>query len=191
MLVFADVAVGQPTKKEDLLIDETLFTRIAAGKKDAFCELYELSKGPVYAFALSLLHKREDAEDAMQDTFLKIRSAAHLYVPQGKPMAWIITITKNICLMKFRQQAHRSEVSTEETYKDYGFEQIENLEDRVVLESALRVLSQEESQIIMLHAVTGLKHREIAELFQLSLSTVLSKYNRGLRKLREELEGKL
>ena len=60
-----------------------------------------------------------------------------------------------------------------------------------MLRSAMQVLSDEECQIVILHAVTGWKHREIAVQLQLPLSTVLSKYRRGLRKLKEELEGKL
>lgn len=53
----------------------------------------------------------------------------------------------------------------------------------------MRELADEERQILMLHAVTGMKHREIAELLQLSLSTVLSKYHRALKKLRKCLGG--
>ena len=55
------------------------------GDSDAFRALYESAKEAVFGFALSILKKTHDAEDAMQDTFLKIRGAAHLYVPQGKP----------------------------------------------------------------------------------------------------------
>ena len=102
MLVFAAVA-GDESKKISPNIDETLFYRISAGNKDAFCTLYEQTASAVYAYALSLLHNQRDAEDAMQETYLKIRSAAHLYHPMGKPMAWVLTIARNVCLMKFRQ----------------------------------------------------------------------------------------
>lgn len=78
MLVFAAVA-GDESKKISPNIDETLFYRISAGNKDAFCTLYEQTASAVYAYALSLLHNQRDAEDAMQETYLKIRSAAHLY----------------------------------------------------------------------------------------------------------------
>ena len=50
-------------------------------------------------------------------------------------------------------------------------------------------LDDTERQVILLHAVAGLKHREIAELLKCPLSTVLSKYNRGLKKARKQLEG--
>ena len=57
------------------------------------------------------------------------------------------------------------------------------------MQQALAALGEEERRIILLHAVTGLKHREIAALLELPLSTVLSKYNRALKKMRAYLEG--
>ncbi|MBR5472193.1 MAG: hypothetical protein IKU81_08835 [Oscillibacter sp.] len=62
-------------------------------------------------------------------------------------------------------------------------------EDRQLLQTALAALSQTERQVVLLHAVTGLKHREIAEILELPLATVLSKYRRALRKLKEWMEG--
>ena len=61
-------------------------------------------------------------------------------------------------------------------------------EDRLMLQMVLQVLSEEELQIVMLHAVAGCKHREIAQLLELPLPTVLSKYHRALKKLRKQWE---
>lgn len=191
MLVFSAVVYDKPPNKEPLVIDETLFRRIGEGDQEAFRTLYEQARSPVYSYALSILRHREDAEDAAQETFLKIRAAAHLYRPQGKPLAWIFTIARNICLMKFRQRSRLSPVPIEEQREELDFSQIEEREDRMVLEAAFTVLSQEERQIIMLHAVTGLKHREVSALLRMPLSTVLSKYSRGIKKLRRQLEGML
>lgn len=191
MLVLAAVAYEKPPKKETIKIDEDLFNRIGQGEKEAFCKLYGQTCNAVYTYALSLLHNQQDAEDVMQETYLKIHSAAHLYTPMGKPMAWILTIARNICMMKFRQLKHSSVIPLEKIREELDFSQIEDSEDRIVLETAFQVLSREECQIIVLHAVSGLKHREISELLHLPLSTVLSKYNRGLKKLRNRLEGDL
>lgn len=191
MLVFAAVAYEEPQKRETIEIDETYFYRIGEGEKEAFCRLYEQTCNAVFSYALSVLRNREDAEDAMQETYLKIRAAAHLYKPMGKPMAWILTITRNVCLMKFRQQKRGFAVPLEEVQEHIDCSRIEDREDRIVLETAFQVLPQEECQIIMLHAVAGLKHREISEMLHLPLSTVLSKYNRGIKKLRGQLEEKL
>lgn len=191
MLVFAAVALQEQQDGEKVFIDETLFYKISIGEKTAFCRLYELASNSVLAYALSLLHNQEDAEDVMQETFLKIRAAAHLYEPMGKPMAWILTIARNICMMKFRKQRHYSVIPFEEITKSLDCSQIKDREDRIVLETAFQVLSREECQIIVLHAVSGLKHREISEVLQIPLSTVLSKYNRGIKKLRKQLEERI
>ena len=53
----------------------------------------------------------------------------------------------------------------------------------------MEVLDFQERQIVILHAMTGMKHREIGELLDLPTGTVLSKYSRSLAKIRRELEG--
>jgi len=191
VLVFEAVVYETPVQQISIPLDESLFLRIAAEDKEAFCALYEACSSTVFAYALSILRNRADAEDAMQDTFLKIRSAAHLYQPQGKPMAWIFTITKNVCLMMIRKKAHIVQGPEEDAQPDLGLDRIQNAEDRMTLEKAFAVLPEDTCQILMLHAVSGMKHREIAELLHMPISTVLSKYNRGMKRLQTELEGML
>ena len=191
MLIFEAVVYEAPVQQAGIQLDESLFPRIADEEKEAFCTLYETCSSAIFAYALSILRNRSDAEDAMQDTFLKIRSAAHLYKPQGKPMAWIFTITKNVCLMMIRKKAHIVQMPEADAQPDLGLDQIENAEDRMTLEKAFTVLPEDTCQIIMLHAVSGMKHREIAELLNIPISTVLSKYHRGTKRLQSELEGML
>ena len=62
-------------------------------------------------------------------------------------------------------------------------------DERALLQGALARLADEERRIVLLHAVTGMKHREIAALLELPLPTVLSKYHRALKKMRIFLEG--
>ena len=64
-----------------------------------------------------------------------------------------------------------------------------NADERALLQGALANLADEERRIVLLHAVTGMKHREIAALLELSLPTVLSKYHRALKKMRAYVEG--
>ena len=193
MLVFMAVTDSDAhvRRQESVQIDETLLQRIGAGEKEAFLSLYEQVSNAVFAYALSLVKNRADAEDIMQDTFLKIRSAAHLYEPMGKPMAWILTITRNLCMMHFRKAKHIGDEKPEDLQISLGTDRIRETEDRIVLETAFRILSDEERKIIILHAVSGMRHREIADLMEMPLATVLSKYNRGLKKLKKELEGKV
>lgn len=170
-------------------LDEELIVRIGNDDISAFEELYRLTDQTVYAFILSILKNPQDAQDIMQDTYLKIRSAAHLYKKQGKPLAWIFTIARNLCLMKLRTASRTSDTPMEELEDSNYFASSDehHVEDRMVLQAALNILAEEDRQIVILHAVSGLKHHEIAKSLGMPLSTVLSKYNRSLKKLRKYL----
>jgi RNA polymerase sigma-70 factor (ECF subfamily) len=132
---------------------------------------------------------RNDAEDVMHDAFIKIYSSAVTYRPSGNPMAWILTIVRNLCLNKIRGGKVCEDLSE---YDDLAgaLDDSEAVIDRMVLETAMNVLDAEERQIVILHAMTGFKHREIAEILDLPTGTILSKYNRALKKVRKELETK-
>lgn len=82
---------------------EALLARIAQGEKDALASLYERTHSAVYGFAMSLSHCPADAEDVLQETYINVYSAAERYVPKGKPMAWIMTIAKNLAKMRLRE----------------------------------------------------------------------------------------
>lgn len=164
---------------------EELLRQIALGSQQAFGELYRATDSAIYGYALSLMRNHHEAQDIMMDTYLKIRCAAHLYMPMGKPMAWILTITKNIARTKLRSAGRQIPLDDlEETTPSFD----RDSEEAVALEQAMKVLGDQERQILILHAVTGLKHREIAEMLGMPLATVLSKYARSLKKLKKALE---
>lgn len=166
-------------------LDEELIVRTGTNDSDAFSELYHLTAQAVYGFVLSILKNQHDAEDIMQDTYLKIRQCAHLYQKQGKPMAWILTIARNLSLMRLREINKSAEVCSEPADETSDFSAISDSENRLILQTAFGILDNSERQIVLLHAVSGMKHREIAALLELPLSTVLSKYTRSLKKLKK------
>ena len=167
-------------------LDEGLLGRVGRGDLTALESLYLQTEKAVYALALSILRNPDDAQDVTQEVYLKVRAAAHLYVPQGKPLAWLFTITRNLCRDLQRNQS-RDGQSPEDLENDARFSYISDPTDRLVLAAALRTLGDEERQVVLLHAVSGLKHREIAQDLGLPLSTVLSRYNRALKKLKRYL----
>lgn len=169
-------------------IDEAIFKRIAENDMAAFEMLYNLTQRSVYSFALSILKNHEEAMDVLQETYLKIRGAAHLYKPMGKPLAWIFTIARNLSMSKLRINKKTEIFPSEDIEDNLSFSYITNSEDKMVLQAALTILDIEEREIILLHAISGFKHREIAKNLEMSLGTVLSKYQRGLKKLRKYLK---
>ena len=168
---------------------DNLLLAIAQNDKNALSKLYTLTNTAVYSFALSILRNEEDAKDVLQDTFVIVyRQASGYRRPRGNPMAWILTIAKNLCLMQLRQRKKTADTPLEDLAFTLAAPEGVSSEDKIILEACLNMLSSEERQIVILHAVAGLKHREIAKLLDLPLPTVLSKYNRALKKMRKMLD---
>ncbi len=147
--------------------------------------LYEETSAGVYSFTLSMLNNREDAEDALQDVYLSIHKSAHLYEPMGRPMEWIMTVTRNICISKIRDRNKIKQLDDQS--KPIEFPDISHSEDRILINEALKILTDEERKVITLHSVAGLKHSEIATVLGIPSATVRSKYRRALKKLRQYL----
>lgn len=169
-------------------LEEQLF-QVAAGSREALAAFYACTRTAVYGLALSYLRNGHDAEDVTQDVYLRVWDSAAGYQPHGKPLAWVLTIAKNFALMRLRSREKLRDLSEGE-WESLAIESpAVTAEDREVLSAALGVLGEQERQIVLLHAVSGLKHREIAQLMELPLATVLSKYHRGLKKLKKKLEG--
>ena len=165
---------------------DTLLGRVAQCDTDALAALYRQTKASVFGYALSLLKNPYDAEDVLHDCFVSIYSAAEGYVSSGKPMAWILTITRNLCLQKLRS-SRACDVPLEELEPYLRERAALTLEDRALIEYCLAALSDSEREILLLHAVSGFTHREIADMLALPLATVLSKYSRSLKKVRTHL----
>ena len=168
---------------------EQLLLRTGQGDRDAFARLYSLTRDGVYALALSLLHDAHEAQDIAQDTFVKVWESAPAYRPQGSPMAWLLTVARNLARTRLRQGGRQVGLDEEAWNAIPATAPDVSPEDRQLLQEALARLSPEERQIVLLHAAAGLKHRETAQLLELPLSTVLSKYHRGLKKLHSLMKG--
>ena len=186
MVMMQTIEQGNGPDRREL---EQLLLRVAAGEQEALEALYHRTRTAVYALALSLLKNVHDAQDVTQDTFVQIWNSAPGYRAQGAPMAWILTVARNLALTRLRRSGRQAELEPEQWEAIPADAPGVTAEDRHLLQEALAALGEEERRIVLLHAVSGLKHREIAALLELPLATVLSKYHRALKKLRRFLEG--
>ena len=188
MLTLTSITQGELRSRDNKI--ESLIDQMSGGDVSAMGKLYELIGPDVFAYALSKTANKEDAEDISQDTFVQIWKNSTQYKPIGKPLAWIFTIEINLIRRHFNK--NRRFVSFDEAIEadndDGNF--AESLIDNEFLRQILTVLNDDEREIISLHIVSGLKHREIAKLLGKPLSTVLSKYNRAIKKLQNYVADK-
>ena len=168
-------------------MDDLLF-RIAAGEQAALAQLYEHTQASVFGFALSILKNTHDAEDVLHDCYVAVWQGAAGYRSRGKPLAWILTVTRNLCLQQLRTRSRVADRAPEDWEPYLADKEGVTLEDRSILRSCMEQLRDEERQIVTLHALSGFKHREIAAILQLPLPTVLSKYHRAVKRLKQHLQ---
>ena len=164
---------------------QQLLLHIAGGDRDALAALYQRTRTAVYGLALSYLKNAHDAQDLTQDVYVQVWDCAAQYRSTGSPMGWLLTV----CLMRLRREERHAALSEEEWDAIPAQECGLDADERALLQGALANLADEERRIVLLHAVTGMKHREIAALLELPLPTVLSKYHRALKKMHSFLEG--
>lgn len=186
MLIFL-TSVNHITETDSEYLD-TCISKIADGDTEALSELYKRTSTSVYGFVFSVLKNVHDAEDVLQDCYIQIFNGAYQYSSRQKPLAWIFTIARNLCYQKIREQSRYSDVPDEEWESCLTYRDDISAEEKILVAECMKTLSDKERQIVILYAVSGFKHREIAKLLEIPLSTVLSKYHRAIKKLREQLQ---
>lgn len=177
--------INQKIDVDSKYLDECIFG-LASDDLSYMNKLYEATSTKIYSYALSILKNKQDAEDVAHDCYVTIYNSAHQYSSSGKPLAWMITITRNLALARLREK----EKYDDNDIGDYQIPAKKSMSviDKITLDTCLNSLSAEERQIVVLHAISGFKHREIASILNISLPKVLSKYNRAMKKLKSQYE---
>ncbi len=181
MFVFYTISADERLSKNQQI--ENLLKLISNGENTALEKLYDLIKTDIFSYALSKLKNKPDAEDIMQDTFVNLFKYAKQYKPKGKPLAWIFTIELNLIRRHLQLKTRNVELDEKILNVAEPNDILEKTINNLFLQQLLSNLEEEEREIISLHVVSGLKHREIAKLLHKNLSTILSKYNRAIKKL--------
>jgi RNA polymerase sigma-70 factor (ECF subfamily) len=149
--------------------------------------LYNKYKRDVFAVALSIVRDSDLAKDVQQDVFVKL----YLQLKNKEILnlkSWLIRVTRNAALDLYRKREHEIY-----HYEDSFFDNIQFINDvdpvdRIVLINCLKVLDDNERQIVILKAVSGLKHREISKILEQPLGTVIWRYRTALAKLKKNIE---
>ncbi len=161
---------------------EALILQIGNNDLNALEKLYDNTRVDVFKFALSILKNKDDAEDVMQDTYVNINKYASNYKSNGKPLSYILTITKNLSLNKIKARKNNVDIIDYENILSVDNNKGFNL---LLIKGMFEILTEEERKIIMLATIENYKFKEIANMLDLNLSTTLSKYHRGVKKIKK------
>lgn len=166
-----------------------LILAVADGNADCLDGIYNVAGKRMYAVALGIVG-RDNAEDVLHDSFIKIARFAHLYRRGMNPFGWVLKIVRNTALDFIRSRRNLAEVSTEEFYALSSLEYSpERKENAVMLEQALSKLEPDEKKVIYYTYYFDMTVREIAAELNLSKSAVQRTKDRAEAKLKNLLDG--
>jgi RNA polymerase sigma-70 factor (ECF subfamily) len=179
--------------------DGALVERVRGGDVAAFEPLVEKYRQRVYRLAYNVLRDKEDAWDVAQEAFIKAYKALPTFRGQSAFYTWLFRIVMNVAHDKARQRgaagrAFGTERVTEEewerTMPDPGEDPdaaAARAEQRRRISTALETLPEHHRAIIMLSDLEGLSYREIADVLNIPMGTVMSRLHNARKKMRSAL----
>ena len=179
------------------------------GEPASFDQLVDLFASRIFGFLFRITGSRDDAEDLMQEVFLRVVRMIGAYRHDDRFEAWIFRIAANLTRDRIRKasraprQVNTAVIGGADAESAAARETMNGLagttdtadarlvleEDVDALNAALTLLSDAEREVIMLRHFAELSFKEIAELTGTPLGTALARAHRGLAKLREIMAG--
>lgn len=169
--------------------EASLVIRLAQGDEAALRDLYERLSRQVFSLALEMLQSRQDAEEVLQDVFVKLVSHNGFNPTYGSARAYIYTIARNECLMRLRAKGSRPQLSDLDIHDP--FSTLEGAgkdhDTSLTVQNALAKLEALDAKLLKASFYWGYTHDELSEQTGLPLGTVKSRVRRALLKLRDLL----
>lgn len=189
-------SIGVGTMDEDC-DDDQLIDDARQGSQRAFTRLVECNQDKLFAAMLRYLRCREDAEEAVQEAFVRAFARLNSFHRDAKFSTWLYRIAFNAAMTGRRK--HRPGLSLDEKLENAGFEPVDvrsegsdqsllRNEDIELVHKALDSLSDNHRAILVLRELDDLAYEEIADVLGISIGTVRSRISRARGHLREAVE---
>jgi RNA polymerase sigma-70 factor, ECF subfamily len=194
--------MANPAKSATELDERELITRSKSGDADAFTELVNRNEQKIYTLAYHLLNNREDAEDILQETFLRAYNNLSSFRGDSSFNTWLHRITTNLVISRFRKRTIKTKsidepiIINHEEIKQREIVDWSDIPDRVLLkkelnekiDTAIAALPLEYRTVITMRDIEGLSNEETGKILELSVAAVKSRLHRARLFVREQLD---
>jgi len=181
--------VRAPLSRDDLAIAAAC----QSGDLRAFEELYRLHGARMKSMARNLLGTTSDAEDAVQETFLKIQRSIATFRGQSSFLTWSFRILINTCYDARRSRMRKREVPQDEPDRESAPRPeprapLAHPSLKLALERAVEQLTPQQREVFLMYEVEGLRHSEIAGVLEISETASKNTLFQAKKNLRQMLE---
>ncbi|MGH1486477.1 MAG: sigma-70 family RNA polymerase sigma factor [Cellvibrionaceae bacterium] len=166
-------------------VDQLLY-RIQRRDKLALKALYDIAGTKLLAIVGRIVRDVHEAEDVLQDVFVKIWQQSEKYSGAGSAWGWLCALTRNAALDRLRSLSAHPHISTdEESHILQGLFAEQNLSDSHSIKRCLSGLKEQPRKTILLSFVYGYTHGELVEQMATPLGTIKAWIRRGLQELKQ------
>ncbi|REK71341.1 RNA polymerase sigma factor SigW [Paenibacillus paeoniae] len=184
---------------------ENRLARLALkGDQQAFAELVDLYQDKLYHMAYRMLNNRQEAEDVVQDTFLRVYKNLDRFDEALKFSTWIYRIATNLCIDRLRKRKPTYSLDAESQEYDgldgYSMIPSDNRtpESELILSDTQRIIHQameslppKYKTVMMLRYIQDLSLQEVGDILDMPVTTIKTRVHRGREFLRKKLEHRL
>lgn len=177
--------------------DESLVKRARDGDYAAFEQLFERHRLMVYRFSYQMTHKRDDAEDLVQEAFVRAYQNLHRYRDEAKFTTWLLRIVSNLGTDQARMSTRRNNLEQKEAQGALDWMTVGNFENpianleqdsrRNILRKAILALPDHHRQMIIMRDLEEREYEEIAEICNCSVGGAKLRVLRARRALRDRV----
>jgi len=181
----------------ELETDEALVARARGGEYEAFEHLFERHRVLVYRFAYQMVGRRDDAEDMVQEAFVRAYQNLHRYRDEAKFTTWLLRIVTNLCTDQARMFQRRSNLEQQEAAGALEWmtigntdDPVQNLEEdrrKLALRTALNALPPHHRTMIVLRDLEEREYPEIAKIVGCTVGGAKLRVLRARRALRDRI----
>ncbi|MBQ8920648.1 MAG: sigma-70 family RNA polymerase sigma factor [Oscillospiraceae bacterium] len=152
--------------------------------EQSFSRIYEQNVSLIYSIAYSYMHNREDAEDMTEEAFVRLLERGHSFPEDAQARAWLITVTRNLCINELRQRRRR--IRDERLPEELAHPPAQADADLQSVMQAVNALPEKYRLPLVLFAIEGYSVRETADMLKLNESTVRTRVARARELIRKE-----
>ncbi|WP_245847235.1 sigma-70 family RNA polymerase sigma factor [Paracoccus seriniphilus] len=169
-----------------------MIARVAMGDRSAFDALYDVTSSKLHAVCLSVLKDRPEAEETLQDVYIKVWQNASRYASNGlSPMTWLITIARNRAIDRLRARRSRpagmaADLAETVASTEPGPESVAiRAQERRMLDDCLSAMADQQAQAVRAVYLEGATYADLAEREGKPINTVRSWLRRSLLSLKD------
>ena len=178
--------------------EQYYITKILEGDSNAFAVLVDQYKDLVFSLSLKMLKNREEAEEAAQDTFVKVFKSLNNFKGDSKFSTWIYKVTYNTCLDQLKKNKRVQDTIPIDDFSENQIQNLENVLDAIderdrneMIQDCIHLLPSEEAFLLILFYFEEQSLEEISKIIDCTANNVKVKLYRSRKKIASILKMRL